>query len=60
MYINFCKSTLVADEKRNPNIVPKFLTPFLEDSNTLKTRCTTYNIDSFKVSEYIKSEKYYK
>ena len=55
---NLANAIIVA-EKRNPNVVFKFLTPFLENTNTLKTRYTFYNMESFKVNEYIKSEKYY-
>src|SRR5699024_9421811 len=46
-------------QKRNPEVAFKFLTPFLADSTNLKARYTTYGIEGFKVSEYIKTEKYY-
>nr|WP_298000189.1 DEAD/DEAH box helicase [uncultured Anaerotignum sp.] len=52
-------NVIIVAQKRNPNIVFKFLTPFLVDSENLKTRYTTYDMKSFKVSEYIKSEKYF-
>lgn len=52
-------NVIIVAKNRNPNVVFKFLTPFLADSNNLKTRYTTYDIESFKVSEYIKTEKYY-
>jgi hypothetical protein len=46
-------------EFRNKNIAFKFLTPFLVDSNNLKARYTDYNIEQFKISESIKTERYY-
>lgn len=50
---------IIIAQKRNPDILLKFLTPFLTDANNLKIRYTAYEIKGFKVSEYIKSEKYY-
>lgn len=50
---------IIVAQKRNPAVALKFLTPFLADSKNLKARYTTYDIEGFKVSEYIKSEKYY-
>ena len=52
-------NVIIIAQKRNPDIAFKFLTPFLDDSANLQTRYTTYDIESFKVSEYIKTEKYY-
>lgn len=52
-------NVIIVAQKRNPDVVFKFLTPFLSNADNLKTRYTSYNIDAFKVSEYIKSEKYY-
>lgn len=52
-------NVIIVAQKRNPSIAFKFLTPFLADANNLKTRYTTYDIDAFRVSEYIKSEKYF-
>ena len=52
-------NVLIIAQNRNPNVALKFLTPFLTDGENLKIRYTTYDIDGFKVSEYIKSEKYY-
>lgn len=52
-------NVIIVAEKRNPNIVFKFLTPFLADEKNLKTRYTTYDIEGFKVSEYIKTEKFF-
>ena len=46
-------------EKRNPEIAFKFLTPFLGDSNNLRIRFADINISEYKVSEYIKSERFY-
>ena len=50
---------IIIAQKRNPDILLKFLTPFLTDANNQKIRYTAYEIKGFKVSEYIKSEKYY-
>lgn len=52
-------NVIIVAQKRNPKVVFKFLTPFLTDSTNLKVRYTSYDIDSFKVSEYIKTEKYF-
>lgn len=50
-------NVIIVAQNRNPNVAFKFLTPFLVDSENLKTRYTTYDIEGFKVSEYIKTEK---
>lgn len=52
-------NVIIVAQKRNPKVAFKFLTPFLADSANLKARYTTYGIEGFKVSEYIKTEKYY-
>lgn len=52
-------NVIIVAQNRNPNVVFKFLIPFLVDGENLKTRYTTYDIESFKVCEYIKSEKYF-
>lgn len=52
-------NVIIIAQKRNPNIAFKFLTPFLADEKNLRARYTAYDIEGFKVSEYIKSEKYY-
>lgn len=52
-------NVIIVAQKRNPEAVFKFLTPFLADSANLKARYTTYGIEGFKVSEYIKTEKYF-
>lgn len=46
-------------EKRNSNIKFKFLTPFLIDSTNLIVRYTNYKPESFKITEYMKTEKFY-
>lgn len=43
--------------KRNPDAIFKFLTPFLIDSNNLKIRYTSYDFETFRINEYIKTEK---
>ena len=52
-------NVIIVAQKRNPAVAFKFLTPFLADSTNLKARYTTYGIEGFKVSEYIKTEKYF-
>ena len=52
-------NVIIIAQKRNPVVAFKFLTPFLTDSKNLKARYTTYDIEGFKVTEYIKTEKYY-
>ena len=52
-------NVIIVAQKRNPEVAFKFLTPFLADSKNLKARYTSYDIEGFKVSEYIKTEKYY-
>lgn len=44
-------------EKRNAKINFKFLTPFLIDTTNLSVRYTEYEAESFKIEEYIKTEK---
>ncbi len=45
--------------KRNPDAIFKFLTPFLIDVNNLKIRYTSYDLETFKINEYIKTEKFF-
>ena len=52
-------NVVIVAKKRNSKVAFKFLTPFLTDNQNLKTRYASYDIEGFKVSEYIKSEKYY-
>lgn len=56
---NLLASSILILLKRNKSTVLKFLTPFLFDSDNLKIRFTNYSIDSYKITEYIKSEKIY-
>src|SRR5699024_6698350 len=46
-------------EKRNSNVVYKFLTPFLIDDSNLKIRYTKYENEPYHVNEYIKTERLY-
>ncbi|WP_107942633.1 DEAD/DEAH box helicase [Metasolibacillus fluoroglycofenilyticus] len=46
-------------EKRNSNVKFKFLTPFLIDQKNLSVRYTEYDTESFKITEYIKTERFY-
>lgn len=52
-------SAILVLNKRNPNTVFKFLTPFLSDPNNMKVRYADYTIQTHQVSEYIKTEKLY-
>ncbi len=52
-------NVIIIAQKRNSKVALKFLTPFLTDSNNLKIRYTSYELKGFRVSEYIKTEKYY-
>lgn len=52
-------SSIMILNKRNANTVFKFLTPFLNDSSNLKVKYTTYDLDTYKINEYIKTEKIY-
>ncbi len=58
------RSTLLASvlcviSSRNSAVAFKFLTPFLVDHDNLKIRHAAYDVENFKISEYIKSEKLY-
>lgn len=46
-------------EKRNPQVIFKFLTPFLMDSLNLKVKYSNYTPKTFKITEYIKTERLY-
>lgn len=52
-------SAIVMLNARNKQTVFKFLTPFLTDKNNLKVRYSNYELLSFAVAEYIKTEKVY-
>lgn len=52
-------SVILILEKRNPNTVFKFLTPFLCEPQNMKIRYADYSVKTYKVNEYIKSEKIY-
>ncbi len=52
-------SVIMILNKRNPNTSFKFLTPFINDSTNLKVRYTSYDLATYKISEYIKTEKIY-
>ena len=50
-------SAIVMLNTRNKETVFKFLTPFLTNENNLKIRYSHYELLSFAVAEYIKTEK---
>lgn len=52
-------SVILVLEKRNPDTVFKFLTPFLCDANNIKIRYAGYSLKTYRVDEYIKTEKLY-
>lgn len=56
---NTLTNAIIIAQKRNPKAVFKFLTPFLTDESNLKVRYTSYDLEGYKVNEYIKTEKYY-
>lgn len=56
---NTLASVIIVATKRNPSIVLKFLTPFVADSSNLQPRYTTYDLKTFRISEYIKTEKFF-
>lgn len=52
-------SVILVLEKRNPDTVFKFLTPFLCDAENIKVRYADYTLKTYHVDEYIKTEKFY-
>lgn len=50
-------SVLIILEKRNNNIIYKFLTPFINNSANLETSYTKYIPTTFHINEYVKTEK---
>ncbi|MFC5471581.1 DEAD/DEAH box helicase [Cohnella suwonensis] len=52
-------ATISILEKRNEKIVFKFLTPFLIDSTNLNVKYSQYTTETFKINEYIKTERFY-
>lgn len=52
-------ATISILEKRNKKVVFKFLTPFLIDETNLQVKYSNYRIDTFRITEYIKTEKFY-
>lgn len=52
-------ATISILEKRNNDIIFKFLTPFLMDSSNLSVKYSNYTPESFRITEYIKTEKFY-
>lgn len=52
-------TTIVVLNKRNPNITFKFLTPFITNERNLQVRYTTYDLTAYKISEYVKTERFY-
>lgn len=52
-------SVILILEERNSNTVFKFLTPFLCEPENMKVRYANYSVKTYKVNEYIKSERIY-
>lgn len=52
-------ATISILEKRNTKVVFKFLTPFLIDSSNLNVKYSNYSLEAFRITEYIKTEKFY-
>ena len=52
-------SVIIMLNKRNINTAFKFLTPFMCEESNLKIKYTSYELESYKIQEYIKTEKFY-
>lgn len=52
-------ATISILEKRNKDVIFKFLTPFLIDETNLNVKYSNYSPASFRITEYIKTEKFY-
>ena len=52
-------SVIIILNKRNKDASFKFLTPFIKDVSNLKIRYASYDISSYTVDEYVKTEKLY-
>lgn len=52
-------SVIIILNKRNRGASFKFLTPFIKDVSNLKIRYASYDISSYTVDEYVKTEKLY-
>lgn len=52
-------SVIIMLEKRNPNVVLKFLTPFLNEAKNLSMKFSEITYKEYYVKEFIKSEKFY-
>ena len=52
-------STIIVLNKRNPQTAFKFLTPFINNSDNLNIKYTSYDLSDFIIKEYIKTEKIY-
>lgn len=56
---NILATAIIILEKRNSNTKFKFLTPFLNNSESLTIENTDFNIAQLKINEYVKTEKIY-
>ena len=52
-------SVIIVLSKRNKDTAFKFLTPFIKDATNLKVRYAAYDISSYTINEYVKSERIY-
>ena len=52
-------SVILILKERNSNTIFKFLTPFLCEPENMKVRYANYSVKTYKVNEYIKSERIY-
>lgn len=57
---NMLASAIIILEKRNRNTRFKFLTPFLDNAESLQIENTNFNIEQLKINECVKTEKIYK
>lgn len=52
-------SSIIILQKRNYQTIFKYFTPFLVDSKSISIKHSLVNAINFKITEYIKSEKYF-
>lgn len=52
-------SVIIVAKKRNPDVIFKFLTPFITDTSNLKPRFIEFDMSAYTINEFVKTEKYY-
>lgn len=56
---NLLASCLIILQKRNRNVRYKYLTPFLNDAESINLKYMNNNVEQYIIKEYMKTEKYY-